>query len=437
MSFGSYSGAAGALAEELHGIRNRQQTEHDEAKHKLRERQADDIETAIQNIQQNQTLSPEQKTKEIDAARQQLQQLYQPHEGEHLFNRLKKIFGGQQQPQSTNGQIELKPGMTLAEVLSAGSPAPAAPKTVGQPFKAEDGKFYILQMDQTGKISRQEVPYSEQSRLEYFKSQGLNDQQAQEAVEVEAGIKAKPVATTKPLKYDSKTDTVEDPNSGQVYSRDDVNKPETPEAVSRMFEGAKRVAKEKEDAATRRYQERLQMQMNAFNFAIQKGDHQKAQAIYDNSRQELVQSRLRLKTMEDNKEDALNGSQQAMLSLVANHIGMTLGAQKGARITRAVWDEAMESAPWISTVVAKSFHQDADGNYIFDGWKTGVTLTKEQIEQMVSLAHQKVDNLNSMVGEIKQEFPELDTGKGKGKGKTEPPPADVDEQIIKALSGKK
>ena len=55
-----------------------------------------------------------------------------------------------------------------------------------------------------------------------------------------------------------------------------------------------------------------------------------------------------MNTMDKNLKDALAGDQQAMLSLVANHIGMTLGAQKGARINQAVWNEAVESAPWLA-----------------------------------------------------------------------------------------
>lgn len=88
----------------------------------------------------------------------------------------------------------------------------------------------------------------------------------------------------------------------------------------------------------------------------------------------------RYKTMTQNQADALKGNQQAMLSLVANHIGMTLGAQKGARINQAVWEEAIKSTPWLQRVEAK-----------FDsrGYLSGVTLTPDQIKQMTDLAKQK------------------------------------------------
>jgi hypothetical protein len=90
----------------------------------------------------------------------------------------------------------------------------------------------------------------------------------------------------------------------------------------------------------------------------------------------------RLNIMQQNEKDALAGNQQAMLSLVANHIGMTLGAQKGARINQAVWNEAIASAPWLQSVEAK---------WGPDGYLSGVTITPQQIHQMVGLAKQRRD----------------------------------------------
>jgi hypothetical protein len=102
----------------------------------------------------------------------------------------------------------------------------------------------------------------------------------------------------------------------------------------------------------------------------------------------------RTETMDQNLKNALQGDQQAMLSLVANHIGMTLGAQKGARITRAVWDEAVESTPWLSRVAAK---------WGPDGYLSGVTLAPEQMRQMVRLAHEKTETLRKHVERLQKE----------------------------------
>jgi hypothetical protein len=110
-------------------------------------------------------------------------------------------------------------------------------------------------------------------------------------------------------------------------------------------------------------------------------------------------------TMDQNYKDGLKGNQQAMLSMVANHIGMTLGSQKGARITRAVWDEAVQSAPWYEAKMAQFFHQESPGgDYVFDGWKSGVTLTAEQMNQMLDLAHQKVGILADHLGRLQDQL---------------------------------
>lgn len=94
----------------------------------------------------------------------------------------------------------------------------------------------------------------------------------------------------------------------------------------------------------------------------------------------------RLNVMLQNEQDALNGinkgkpDQQAEISLLANHIGMTLGLQKGARINQATWKEAESSRPWLSGIKAK---------FGSDGYLSGVTLTPDQIKQMVNLSRER------------------------------------------------
>jgi ribosomal protein S20 len=113
----------------------------------------------------------------------------------------------------------------------------------------------------------------------------------------------------------------------------------------------------------------------------------------------------RQNTMDRNLKAALTNDQQAMISLVSNHIGMTLGGQKGARINQAVWNEAVESAKLDERLLAKSFHRDPNnGDYIFDGWKTGVTLTPAQMHQMVNLAHEKVAVLQAHVARLQKQL---------------------------------
>jgi hypothetical protein len=98
----------------------------------------------------------------------------------------------------------------------------------------------------------------------------------------------------------------------------------------------------------------------------------------------------RYRVMKDSEQKALQGDQQAALNILANHLGMTQGIQKGSRITQTVMDEAIASAPFLGRFLSRAFHKDpTTGDYIFDGYKTGVTLTSEQIEQMMSLAQDR------------------------------------------------
>lgn len=88
----------------------------------------------------------------------------------------------------------------------------------------------------------------------------------------------------------------------------------------------------------------------------------------------------RLQVMQANLERGLHGDQQAMLSLLANHLGMTMGLQKGARLNQAIINEAERSRPWLEGIQAK-----------FDdrGYLTGVVLSPQQMRQMVELGVQR------------------------------------------------
>lgn len=96
--------------------------------------------------------------------------------------------------------------------------------------------------------------------------------------------------------------------------------------------------------------------------------------------QPALESGERLQIMRANLADGLKGNQQAMLSLLANHLGMTMGVQKGARLNQAIIAEAQNSQPWLQGMEAR-----------FDdrGYLTGVTLSPAQMEQMVGLGEQR------------------------------------------------
>jgi hypothetical protein len=85
----------------------------------------------------------------------------------------------------------------------------------------------------------------------------------------------------------------------------------------------------------------------------------------------------RFRSMSGSYPLALKGDQQAMMNILTNHIGMTLGMQKGARITKDILREAQQSQPWLAGVKAR---------FDKDGLLNGVVLTKEQMQQMMTLS---------------------------------------------------
>ncbi len=96
--------------------------------------------------------------------------------------------------------------------------------------------------------------------------------------------------------------------------------------------------------------------------------------------QPSIDSAERFNIMAKNYEDGLRGNQQAMVSLLMNHIGMTLGAQKGARMTKDVIHEAENTLPWLQKV-KKQFSSD--------GILSGITLSPQQMKQMVDLGAER------------------------------------------------
>lgn len=89
----------------------------------------------------------------------------------------------------------------------------------------------------------------------------------------------------------------------------------------------------------------------------------------------------RMNVMTESYEKAVKDhDQQAMLNLLANHLGMTMGLQKGARITKDIVNEAKQSQPWLQGIASK---------FDKDGYLTGVTLSPNQMRQMVALGRSR------------------------------------------------
>lgn len=111
----------------------------------------------------------------------------------------------------------------------------------------------------------------------------------------------------------------------------------------------------------------------------QKQDTGLRQIIYK-TYEPALDSAERFNVMAKNYEDAVHGNQQAMLSLLANHLGMTMGLQKGARLTKDIIQEAVHSRPWLQGIGAR---------FSKDGILEGVALTAPQMQQMVTLGRER------------------------------------------------
>jgi hypothetical protein len=97
--------------------------------------------------------------------------------------------------------------------------------------------------------------------------------------------------------------------------------------------------------------------------------------------QPTLDSAERFNVMTESYEKAVKDhDQQAMLNLLANHLGMTMGLQKGARLTKDIIHEAQQSQPWLAGIKS---HFDNDG------YLAGVTLSPNQMRQMVALGQER------------------------------------------------
>lgn len=435
----------------------------------LREKNADLLEHAILGIQANTSLSPQEKTFQIGEARKQLQNLYEPHEGQQLFARLGRLFGGKGQTASTPPVADtstntdpglvassssevtnrlgipnlstpkpptpvLRPGMTIDDVLAAGSKqAPPARIVSDKPFQEADGNWYVMTQKADGTFAPQLQPgYTEKSAatkhledLQGYVDKGLiKPEDVSSSLRISLGLDAK-AGKEKQAKVDRKDGvTILTDEDGTQYT--DLSQiPKDRKDLLGMYTTAeKKFSKSEDDREIAKTKASAEHMAAAFQNALAASDYKLAQRDINKADLDYQASIDRQKTMDENLKDIQKGyrdgkvNQQAMLSLVANHIGMTLGAQKGARITRAVWDEAIQSAPWLSRVGAQ---------WSPEGYLTGVTVTEDQAKQMVDLAHQKVGVLNDHVGRLKDQYADA-LGVKKGKGGT-PKPADLNNAL--------
>lgn len=243
-----------------------------------------------------------------------------------------------------------------------------------------------------GWLASMKLPDNATSRIQY-KVQG----QKLSPDEIIAGAPgehplAQGTAKPKPLRFTSNVatgglETIEDPNSGATYHAGNIAAapPEVKSAWDSVMKQQATQQSYKDTEQGKRDAALMERQNQSFQNAIAKSQFDNAQKIVTSANTDYQSALDRVKTMERNRASALkNGDQQGMLSLLTNHIGMTLGAQKGARITQAILQEAQSSMPLLEKIESK-----------FDsrGFLSGVTLGPEQMQFMVDLAHERANDM--------------------------------------------
>jgi len=191
----------------------------------------------------------------------------------------------------------------------------------------------------------------------------------------------KPLGSKYTLTRDSSTQAPIELVDRQGNHFSESNLPKDPEALQ-MWNDAKTAAgnkvKTEEDKEKRVAGYAADRQAQAFSNQTKMEETKKVQPHIDTA----LGADERLGRMESAYKKAKGGDQQAMLSLLTDHIGMTLGMQKGARITKDILNEAAQSQPWLSKIASK-----------FDdrGYLSGVTLGPEQMKQMLDLGYEARD----------------------------------------------
>ncbi len=341
-----------------------------------------------------------------------------------LIGRIKGLFGSKPQAPApfSGGGDKYKTGITQTpELLSAASPLPDIKES--DAYKRHQGglntELSIADLKAKAPVQRQigledataaadfQQALKEKTSaatIEWAQKHGLSEELLGDLNATLAGIPAALLAREKigpkpvePVISDKMLIGIKDPNTGASYHAGNIDKapPEVKaqwdaiskqQADERARDEAAQEAKnaEAEKRQSRQFAQQLNVQTQAFQNALDSKDYADARKTVSEADKDYQGAIDRQKTMAKNVVDASKGDQQAMLSLVSNHIGMTLGGQKGARINQAVWNEAIASAPWLSTIAAK---------WSGDGYLSGVTLTPDQMKSMLNLANEKVEVL--------------------------------------------
>jgi hypothetical protein len=297
------------------------------------------------------------------------------------------------------------------------------PKTdLSAQWQPTQQKPFVVSPEDAAATARRPGVYEELSRTK--------DGRYETATRLAQGIPAEAIEKPKkPLQQKMVSGVLEsivDPNTSLTWHAGNID--QAPEEVQQLWNAQKQseaTAQARKDAATdKRYQESRDRQTRSLAAAAERQRISIANAYdrkdYDTATKEKVKidddyqfAIDRATAMDQSLQAALNnGDQQAMLNLLLNHVRMTQEGNKNApRMTQAMITEAQNSAPWLDRMISR---------WGADGYLEGVTLTPDQMRQMVQLAHEKVDILKQHKQRTETDYPLLRPSAGDLKNKAKP-----------------
>jgi hypothetical protein len=297
----------------------------------------------------------------------------------------------------------------------------ASPLTNATPKGGTQGADAQAKLGYAGQLAGQEDEQKKQQAvqsIDWFKKNMLPqfppDQQAtklNEYIDHINGITqgtAKPPKGLKAMEQGGAFFGIEDQDTGKQYLTSQLAPGgDAPPEAKQMYGAVQKAATDKQAAADKKSEEANARQMKMFghqlemqNVGIQKaielGDFREARKEVSKADEGYQAAADRMSTMDKASVKAKGGDQQAMFAILANHIAMTMQQpQVSARPTKAMFDEAASSLPWMANIQKKF-----DSN----GYLLGVTLSPEQIDQMTGLAHDKVDTQKDHIDRLKSEY---------------------------------
>ena len=350
----------------------------------------------------------------------QVRGLFGPHETPALIQHFRKFLGKAPKPPTPNPRAEqYSPEGFISQVPvtpfkwsgEAGefiqlSKLAADPNQPQSARAAAVAKLQSINAPTEETWTPFEQPYEKDSQT----YQRFRNPQGQ----VEERVVPGPGQAKKPLAFSFHPQTggltsITDPNSGAVYdvSNLETSPPEIQQRWNAIQTQQQTELKRKEEAEALRQRELEERQIRAINAAadrqmqglqnaFDRGDYTTARKYVAEADDKYQDALDRMNKMDLNAVAAAKGDGQADVSLLFNHIGMTLSAQSGARITNAEIDRAIKTRSVPEGLLAT-----------WDKVSQGTFLSPAQRKQMVDLAHESVNILQQRKARVSSEYADV------------------------------